>query len=186
MRRTLRWQSWRLALCALMAALGAALMAAGGLIPIATYTTPIFSALLLLPVLEEFGTGEGWMVWAVTALLALLLSADREAAALYCTVGYYPMLKPALDALQPASLSLLVKAGFFTAAQAALYALLIWMFGLNGFMEAMGGLSMGLNALLFALLVAVLLLWDRLLGRVRWFYVNRLRPKLPRPGRTGR
>ena len=72
-------QSYAIAFCALMAALGAALMTTGGLIPIATYCSPLLAGLLLLPVLVEFGVREAWMVWAVTAALSLILSPDKEA-----------------------------------------------------------------------------------------------------------
>ena len=89
------------AFCALMAALGTALMTTGGLIPIATYCSPLLAGILLLPVLYEFGRREGWMVWAVTAALSLILSPDKEAGSMYLFLGWYPILKPAFDRIRP-------------------------------------------------------------------------------------
>ena len=172
-------RSRRIALCALLSALGTVLMAAGGLIPIATYTTPLFAALLLLPVLHEFGTGSGVMVWLVTALLALMVSADREAAALYWVIGWYPIVKPRLDALRPMALSMGAKAALFTLAQCVEYALLIWVFQMQSVLEELGGFSLAMNALMILTLTAVLLIWDRLVGRMELVYVRRLREKLP-------
>ena len=174
----MRQQSWHIALCALLAALGTVLMAVGGLIPIATYTTPLFAALLLLPVLQEFGPRWAGMVWLVTALLALMVSADREAAALYWVLGWYPILKPRVDALGP--LALPAKAALFTLAQCVEYALLIWVFQLQQVLQEWGTYTQAITVLMIASLTAVLLIWDALLGRMRRFYIHRIRPKLPR------
>ena len=67
MREQSRKNSWSVAFCALMAALGAVIMTAGGLIPIATYCSPMIAGVLLLPVISELGNRWAWMTWAVTA-----------------------------------------------------------------------------------------------------------------------
>ena len=69
--------SYRLAFCALLAALGTAFMLSGNLIPVLTYVSPMFASLTLIPVLREFGKKYAWMTWAVTAALAMMLCADR-------------------------------------------------------------------------------------------------------------
>ena len=76
-------QVFALAFCSLMAALGAALMLVGGVIPVMTYCSPLIAGVLLIPVLREYGGRWAWLVWLVTALLSLILSADKEAALLY-------------------------------------------------------------------------------------------------------
>ena len=131
--------SWALAFCALMAALGAAAMATGGLIPVATYCSPMIAAVLLLPVMSELGDRWAWMTWAMTALLALLLSLDREAAFLYLFVGYYPILRPYLDAVKAAPMRFLLKLLFFTLTLGAMYALLLRVFQLDALLEDFSG-----------------------------------------------
>ena len=180
---TKRGPSFTIALCALLASLGAALMTAGGLIPIATYCTPLLAGLLLLPVLYEFSRREAWMVWAVTAALSLMLSPDKEAGAMYLFLGWYPIVKPALDRIRPRLLGFLAKLLLFTAAFAAMYAMLLYVFQLQAVLEDMQTLGLISNLLLDAMLVVVMLLYDFLLGRLWPLYVYRLRPRL---GRTGR
>ena len=84
--------AFRLSLSALMAALGTVLMLSSNLIPVLTYVAPMLASLTLIPILSEFGKKYAWMTWAVTALLALLLCADREAAFFYLFIGWYPIL----------------------------------------------------------------------------------------------
>lgn len=165
---------------ALLAALGAALMTAFGLIPIATYCTPLLAGLLLIPAVCEGGRRLGWSVWAVTAALSLILSADKEAAAMYAFLGWYPLVKPRLDRLRPRLLGLAAKLALFAAAFAAMYALLIWLFQLENVIEELGAVSLAVNALYYALMLIVMLLYDFILSRFMPLYILRLRPRLAR------
>ena len=184
MRTELRRTSWTVAFCALMAALGTALMTAGGLIPIATYCSPMLAGLLLLPVLEEFSRREAWMVWAVTAALSLILSPDKEAGAMYLFLGWYPIMKPFLDRLRPHALAFATKLLLFLAAIGLMYALLCFVFQLDTVLEDFRELGVALNLLFDLMLVAAMLLYDFTLGPLRLWYVRRLRPRLLR--RSGR
>ena len=83
--------------CAIIAALGTVIMLTGGLIPVFTYCSPIIASVLLISVLEEYGAREGWMVWAVTSALSLLIGIDKEAAFFYLFLGWYPIAKPFFD-----------------------------------------------------------------------------------------
>lgn len=186
MRENAKRQSYTVAFCALMAALGTALMTTGGLIPIATYCSPLLAGILLLPVLYEFGRREGWMVWAVTAALSLILSPDKEAGSMYLFLGWYPILKPAFDRIRPAALRFFSKLAVFTLAFAAMYALLCFVFQLDEAVEEMRELSLVLNLALDGLLVVVMLIYDFLLGRLWLLYHFRLRPRLRLPPRVSK
>ena len=181
MREKTYRQSYTIAFCALMAALGTALMTTGGLIPVATYCSPLLAGILLLPVLYEFGKREGWMVWAVTAALSLVLSPDKEAGSMYLFLGWYPILKPAFDRLQPGVLRFLVKLALFALAFTAMYALLLYVFQLEQVVADLGELGFWMNLGLNALLVVVMLLYDFILGRLWLLYRYRLRPRLRLP-----
>jgi hypothetical protein len=179
MRKQMGASSYRIALCAMLSALGAGLMAAGGLIPIATYTTPLFAGVLLIPAVYELGSGAGWMVWAATALLSLMLSPDRESAWMYLFLGYYPMLKPFFDQLRPKGAAVAAKLGFFLLAQGGMYALLLWVFRLQEVMADFAGVSFAANAAMLGILTFSLMVYDKLLERLVPFYRYRIRPKLP-------
>ena len=167
-----------LAFGALLAALGAAVMTAGGLIPIATYCSPLLAGLLLIPAVCEGGRGLGWMVWAVTAALSLILSADKEAAAMYVFLGWYPLLKPAFDRLRPRLLGFAAKLALFAAAFALMYALLVYLFQLEQVIEDLGAVSVTLNLVYYAMMLTIMLLYDFILSRLTPLYLYRLRPRL--------
>ena len=176
-------RSWAVAFCALMAALGAVIMTAGGLIPIATYCSPMLASVLLLPVMSELGNPRAWMTWAVTAALALLLSVDREAAFLYLFLGYYPILRPGLNAVRSAPLRFLLKLLYFSLSIAAMYALLLWVFQLSSLLADFSDFTLWMSIGFFAGLVAAMMVFDTALARLQLYWLLRLRPRLKLPGR---
>ncbi len=80
-----------------MAALAVAIMSVGGLIPVATYVCPVFCALILQLVYNVCGKRIAWAWYSAVGILSLLLSPDKEAAATFVFLGYYPIVKPQLD-----------------------------------------------------------------------------------------
>ena len=164
----------RTALCGMLSALGAAVMIVGGWIPAATYAAPLLSSLVLLPAADFCGRGRAVGVYAVVALLSLLLSADQEAALLFLALGYYPILQPLIDRL-PRLARPLCRLVLFAAAAVLVYVLLAGLLGLPA--ETMPPL---LNLLVVAAGAAVFLLYDRLLHPMARLCRRRLRPRLNR------
>ena len=76
-RMTSRRQSVRIAYCGMAAALSAALMLLGGVIPAATYAVPMLCGLLLLPVMLEFDAKAAWTTYAAAALIGRKLGHHR-------------------------------------------------------------------------------------------------------------
>ena len=167
--------SYRLAFCALLAALGTAFMLSGNLIPVLTYVSPMFASLTLIPVLREFGKKYAWMTWAVTAALALMLCADREAAFFYLFIGYYPIIKPDLDRIRSGPARILVKLAVFTAAIALMVLSLLFVVGMNDIREALTW-----NIAFYTMMIAVMFLFDRTFASMTILYEKRLRPVLMR------
>ncbi len=165
--------AFRLAFCALMAALGTVFMLSSSLIPILTYAAPMMASITLIPVLSEYGKKYAWMVWFVTAALALLLCADREAAFFYLLFGYYPILKRRLDRIRPRLLSVAAKLVFFTAVFAMLLFVLAFILGL----EDIRG-ELWLTAAVYAALTVMLVFFDRVYDRLTLVYAKSLRKKL--------
>ena len=167
--------AFRLSLSALMAALGTVLMLSSNLIPVLTYVAPMLASLTLIPVLTEFGKKYAWMTWGVTAGLALLLCADREAAFFYLFIGWYPILKPKLDGIPSRPVRILSKLALFTLVFVLLFVLLTFVMGLEDMKS-----EMLLSIVVYAMLVATMLLYDRVYERMALLYERRLRNKLIR------
>ena len=83
----------------MFAALGTAFLCLGGILPLAMYACPILASAVLLPVRERCSRPVTWCCYAAIAILGTLLDADRESALLFVFLGYYPLLKPQLDAI---------------------------------------------------------------------------------------
>ena len=86
-----------IALGGVLAALAVIIMSMGTLIPVATYVCPMFCALVLQIVLKICGSRIAWAWYGAVTLLSLLMAPDKEAAAVFLALGYYPIVKPKLD-----------------------------------------------------------------------------------------
>ncbi|MBQ7801655.1 MAG: hypothetical protein IJ375_04960 [Oscillospiraceae bacterium] len=116
------------ALGGMMAALAVTIMCLGGLIPIATFVCPIMCMLLLRFVMNTCGVRIGWAWYGAVAILSLLLGPDKEAAAVFAALGYYPMLKPRLDRMK---LGMVLKLALFNVVILAMYWVLIHLLGMD-------------------------------------------------------
>ena len=150
---------------ALMAAAGTAVMLLGALVPVFTYCSPLIASLLLLPVIDICGKKNAVMVWAVTALLVLLIGADKEAAFFYLFFGWYPAAKQGIDRIGQKVLRFIVKLLIFSAAAAAMYALTCYILGIEEIIEGFSG-KMWVNCLFLAAVVFCMMLFDAALGRL--------------------
>ena len=93
----------------MLCALSVAFLWLSGILPLSTYFWPILASAALLPAREECRKSYAWSCFAAAAILGLLLCADKEAALLFCFLGYYPLLKPKIDAISSKVLRLLLK-----------------------------------------------------------------------------
>lgn len=150
-----------MALGGVLAALAVVLMCLGTLIPLATYVCPMLCMLLLRIVAAVCGSRIGWAWYGAVSILSLLMAPDKEAAAVFVALGYYPVLKPKMDTLK---VPWLWKGLLFNGVILLLYWLLMHLFGLEQVVrdfEGMGWLMMGL---LLAMGNLTFFLVDRLLG----------------------
>lgn len=161
-----------------MAALGAVIMLTGGLMAVMTYAAPLIAGVLLMIVKRETATRWAWAVWLVTALLSMVLCADKEAALFYIFFGWYPVVKSRLDRLPSRPMRLAAKAAVFAAGTACLYGLIGLLFPVDLGLEELAAAGKAVMALFFAGLLAVLLFYDALLVRLAQVYEKRLRPQL--------
>ena len=161
----MRRKSRDMALCGVLCALAVAIMAMGTLIPASTYCCPLLASMTIVPVLILCGEKTSWVFFAASASLSLLLAPDKEAAAIFAFVGYYPIVKPRLEK-KPRAACRAGKFLLFHAGILAAYALLLFVFRLDALIEEFSEMGAALLTGLF--LGGNLVFWldDRLLGKI--------------------
>lgn len=117
-----------IALGGLMAALAIVIMCLGGLIPFATFVCPMLCCLITKLVLQLCGKRIAWAWYGAVALLSVLMAPDKEAAAVFVFLGYYPIVKPWMDRQK---LQWLCKGLLFNCAILLMYGILIHLLGLS-------------------------------------------------------
>ena len=144
------------------AALAVVIMSLGTVIPVATYVCPVACMLILRIVVKTTGTRMGWAWFGAVAILSLLLAPDKEAAAVFASLGYYPILKPRLDKCKG---KWFWKALFFNGSILVLYWLLLKLIGMERLVAEFSGIGTAMTALLLVLGNVTFFLLDHLLGR---------------------
>ena len=143
-----------------MAALAVVIMCFGSMIPIATYVCPMICAVLLTLVLRAVGTRMAWTWYAAVAILSLLLGPDKETAAVFVFLGYYPIIKPWLDKRR---LAFLWKLIVFNAAIFLMYTMLIHLFGMDQVAQEFSELGMVMTVVTLILGNVTLFMLDMVL-----------------------
>ncbi len=154
-----RRKSYDIALGGVLAALAIVVMTLGTMIPMATFVCPVLCMVLLKVVCRKCGNRIGWAWYGAVTILSLLLSPDKEAAAVFLALGYYSILKPKMDSLP---VKWLWKGIYFNAVILLLYWLLMHIFG------------MAEIAAEFAEMGMVMTMVTLLLGNVCFFMLDRL------------
>ncbi len=117
-----------IAMGGVFAALAIVIMCLGGMIPIATFVCPMICMLILQMIRKLCGSRIAWAWYGAVAIMAVLLGPDKEAAAVFVFLGYYPIIKPKIDRIKP---GWLWKGIYFNAVILLLYQLLIYLFGMD-------------------------------------------------------
>ena len=151
-----------IALGGVLAALAVVIQCMGTMIPVATFVCPMLCMLLLKAVLSRCGDRIAWAWYGAVAILGALLAPDKEAAAVFLFLGFYPIVKPKIDALR---VKWLWKALYFNTAILIMYWLLLNIFGMARIAEE------------FAELGTVMTIVTLLLGNVTFFLLDRLLDK---------
>ena len=157
-----RTPAYSMALGGVLAALAVVIMSFGTIIPVATYVCPAICMLLGQVVLKICGGRVAWAWYGAVALLSVLLAPDKEAAAVFAALGYYPMVKPRLEKRK---LPWLWKAALFNAVILALYWLLIHLLGMDALAEEFAEAGAVMTAVMLLLGNAVFFLLDILLNK---------------------
>lgn len=159
----------QIALGGVFAALASVLMLLGGIVPAAMYICPMLASGLLVVLIEKLGKPLSWGWYAVVCLLSLLLCPDRETAFVFVFLGWYPLVREPLDRL-PARLRVCVKMLIFAAAVCAMYALMIFVLGMQSVSAELKETQTWLLVVLLILGSAAFLVFDLLLRRFTRLY----------------
>ena len=151
-----------IALGGVLAALAVVIMCLGGMIPLATFICPMLCCLMVKLVARLCGNRIAWAWYCAVAILSALMGPDKEAAAVFVFLGYYPILKPKMDKLP---LQWLWKLLYFNVVILVMYALLIHVFGLTEVVEEWKDAGAILTAVSLLLGNITFVLLDILLGR---------------------
>lgn len=121
-------QAFQMAFGGVMAALAVVIMCLGTMIPFATFACPMICMVMMQLVVGLCGQRTGWAWYGAVAILALLLGPDKEAAAVFVFLGYYPILKPKFERRK---FPVLWKLVFFNVAVGVMYFILLRLLGLD-------------------------------------------------------
>ena len=146
----------------MMAALAVVIMNLGGLIPIATFVCPMLCMMILAFVVKMCGIRTGWAWYGAVAILSVLMAPDKEAAAVFVFLGFYPIIKPNLDRMK---LGLLLKLIVFNAAILLMYGILIHLLGMAQIAAEYQELGTIMTAVMLIMGNVIFFLLDKVLTR---------------------
>ena len=152
----------QIALGGMMAALAVVIMSLGGMIPSATFVCPMLCCLILQIVRTICGDRMAWAWYGAVAILSLLMGPDKEAAAVFVFLGYYPILKPKFD---KSRLKWVWKLLYFNVVILAMYWLLIHLFGMAQLAQEWEELGIWMTGIMLLLGNVTFFLLDRVLSK---------------------
>ena len=151
-----------MALGGMMAALAVVIMTLGGATPLNTFLCPVVCMMILRFVLSVVGRRVAWAWYGAVSILSLLLGPDKEAAAIFLALGYYPILKPRLDKVRG---GLIIKLALFNVVILAMYWVLIRILGMDQIASDYAELGRVMTVIMLVLGNVTFLLLDKVLAK---------------------
>lgn len=155
-------QAFQMAFGGVMAALAVVIMCLGTMIPFATFACPMICMVMMQLVVGFCGQRTGWAWYGAVAILALLLGPDKEAAAVFVFLGYYPILKPKFERWK---FPVLWKLVFFNVAVGVMYFILLRLLGLDQVVQDYEEMGVVMTAVTLLLGNVTFFLLDVILSR---------------------
>ena len=94
MKKSINNTTFKLTLSAAIAAVSLVLMFLTGMFPLGTFALPCIAGVMITSIVIECGYKWAVAVYVVVAILAFVISSDKEAALYFVMLfGYYPLLK---------------------------------------------------------------------------------------------
>lgn len=158
----MRSKAYPVALGGMLAAVAVVFMSIGTILPVATYAAPVLCMMVGQVVLKICGSRIAWAWYGTVTILSLLLAPDKEAAAVFLVLGYYPIVKPKLDRIKG---KWLWKALLFNGSILLLYWILLKVIGMEQLLQDFEGMGLAMYAVLLILGNVTFFLLDVILGR---------------------
>lgn len=161
----------KIALGALLAALGVSMCVLGSVLDVLDLTMVALSSLCIVAAVIEMGGAWPWLVYAVTAALALVLCPTKTAPIEYILFGgLYPIIKAKLECYHPA-VTWTIKLSYFNTA------VILLVFVAN-FVLGLPDTGLGYTIAVFALANVFFVVYDIALSKLITLYIVKLRKKL--------
>ena len=158
----MRNRTYPIALGGMLAAASVVIMSVGTIVPVATYAAPVVCMIVGQVVLKLCGSRIAWAWYAAVTILSALLAPDKEAAAVFAVLGYYPILKPKLDGKKA---KWLWKALFFNGSILLLYWAALTLLGIRQLEAEFAELGRAMTAVLLVLGNVTFFALDRVLEK---------------------
>ena len=173
-KNPLRKLPFKIALCAVIAALSVVMLMLTSVIPFGTYALPGLAGAFLVIVVIELNA----KVFAVTSLMGFFLAGDKEAAVCYILLlGYYPILKNLIEQkIMLRVVRILLKLAAFNAAAVGTFYITTLLLAIPAEEYTLFGIYMPLAFLAAGNLV--FLLYDLALTQSVVFYVRKIRGRI--------
>lgn len=167
----------KLALCAILAAMGVVLMTVGVVIEAFDLTTVMLASMLTVIAVIEAGRGYAYMTYGVMSVLSILLLPSKLIGVMFLFLGYYPIVKEQIERLKrPVSWAL--KLLFFNLSLVLLYVVMKALF--TG-IELIDDFGIGI-VMTYVLAIAIanfaFILYDIVLTKLIALYFHKLRRRL--------
>ena len=164
-------KTWRLALCAILSALGVVFIYFGSLLEVLDMSAAVIASVGCMFAAVEFGGMYPWLIYAVTGTLSIILVPNPMSALMYILFfGFYPILKLALEKRR-ALVCWILKEVVFNISLAVLF--LLWEFVFAAEAES----QTFLNILFIVLAEITFPIYDLALSRISATYRKKIRPK---------
>jgi hypothetical protein len=146
----------------MFAAVAMVIMNLGSLIPVATFVCPMLCMMILAFVRKMCGQRIAWAWYGAVAILSLIMAPDKEAAAVFVFLGFYPIVKLKLDKIR---FGFAVKLTLFNVLILLMYALLIHLFGMAQIAAEYREMGIAMTAIMLILGNVAFFLLDHVLSR---------------------
>ena len=167
----------KLALCAILSALGTVFLLIGALIEVLDLSAAMLASMLMLFVVIEIGGAWTWLTYAVTSLTGFLLLPYKLPAVIYLLIGFYPIIKEKTEKL-PKLFSWIIKIFAFNISLALVF-FVLKLFLPSVSIELFPGMKVLYTYLIYFLVGnLIFVLYDVLLTRLVSFYIFKLRKRL--------
>ena len=144
-------------------------------IKLVLYIKNIICCLILQLVRKTCGNRITWAWYGAVSVLSLLMAPDKEAAAIFVFLGYYPIVKGNIESIRRPLIEWVIKLAVFNATMVLAYWLLLQFFHLDPEAFVVFGINMPL--VILALGNVAFIVYDRAMTILLTSYLKKLHPR---------